>query len=439
LFGVNHGRYGNYSGANSPWGSRSSSPALPGRKPLTYTPTSSTALISHPMAEVSAYLPTRESPQPYNSSTGGYLQSQNGSPASSFRIPSQIFDFSRDSQAPSFRISSQMIDSKRTSHFSSAHNSSVPSVVPSYETPRGSRGPQSLRSSRSLDLTSVLELQEKPTFRVSTKIMEQQIRPISTAKLPQNAKGPSSKLRPSIAELSGRINHTPVDMSVDMPPSPSSKHRNSSRNSSRTSAANSRNTSPGPHAPWSKVYSRSAENLSLGAAAAGPSRPYSENKSPLAQPPLYNANQDRSSAPVHYEPKGRSPSALSHGDASITKPRPIHQHSSSSSSILKARNDLPDYIGPLSPGAALISSDFNPHAEAKSLRGSIVNFSRPSTSGSEKPPPVPAVRVSAPRDSSSTALQQYQSQNLHDDNLDGGFSSDGKFSTHIRNRASELS
>src|ERR1700759_3850948 len=200
------------------------------------------------MTEVRTYLPARESPQRGHGSTGSYLQNpQNDSPSSSYRIPSQIFDFKRNSQAPSFRISTQPGDSNRTSHFSSAHNS----TGPSYETPRGSRGPHSLRSSRSLDFSSVLELQEKPTFRVSAKIMGgAQIRPTSTAKLPQNAKGPSTKLRPSMAELSGRINHTPIDMNMEVPPSPSSKQRNSSRNSSRNSAANSRTSSPGPHAPW---------------------------------------------------------------------------------------------------------------------------------------------------------------------------------------------
>lgn len=425
LFGINRGRYGesiSYSGADSPYGSRSSSPAMPGRVPLTYTPTSSTALISHSMAEVNTYLPARESPQSYHSSMAGHLKHpRHESQSSNFRIPSQIFDFSRDSQTPSFRVPSQLIDSNQTSNFSSAHNSSVPS----FETPRGSYG-HSLRSSRSLDLLSVLELQEKPTFRVSAKIMGAQVRPTSTAKLPQNAKGPSTKLRPSMAELSGRINHTPVDMSMEVPPSPSSKQRNSSRNSSRNSPVNSRTSSPAPHAPWSKVYSRSAENLTLGASTPGPSRPYSENKSPLARPPLYNATQGRSSAPLHTELKIRSSTALSHNDLAITKPKPIHQHSSSSSSLPQGKSDTLNYLGPITAGASLVHSDFNPYAESKSLRGSIVNYSRPSTAGSEIPP-VPAVRISAPRDATDTTSHNFETQNFTDDKLEeGGFSSDGE-------------
>jgi hypothetical protein len=401
----------------------------PRSKPLTYTPTTSTTVLTHPMSEHKPYNLTRESSNSYVESV---IQ---GPPSPGIRVPAEIYDLKRDSQLTSQRGSSQL-DINRNSHRTPTRVSTAPSFAPSFEVPQSPRtynshnSHYSLRSSRSLEFSSVVELQEKPTFRVSAKIMDSQVRPVSTAKMPANARGPS-KLGPSDHER-GRmsVRGTPMDSRKGSPMgsrmgsprgsrmgSPRDSRRGTPMGSRSGSPVGSRSNSPAPLSPWSKkTCSQSAENLALPLPAptlAGPSRPFSDYKSPLARPPLINNSQDRSSAPVGFDAKARWSSANGHN----RRPRSSHKHSSS---ISPAGSASSNYFDPSAKGGAIVPSDLNPFSEARSHRGSIINFSRPTTAGSDiRAPPVPALKVSTPHGSNAR-------HSNHDD-LDSGFSSGGKF------------
>jgi hypothetical protein len=312
-----------------------------GKRPMTYTPARSQMGPSQP--EFKAYLPRREFP--------------------STSVPS------RDSpRIPSFDF----------------HNE--PNPVPDLEIPRPVLQ-TSLRSSIATDIGQDLELQEKATFRVPTRVMD------NTAPSPKTSKR-TSRVATNLRGPPTRFGaHDPFARDQSRSGSRVGSRVGSRQGSPAGSRGDSRGSSPSPYrAPWAnRKLSQSAENLHLSVALDN-SRPISEQsrmKPPVS--PITGAFQ-------------RTPSALSQ----ITTNADLKRRSlrgSTSTPLLRQEAQRAAAFPVETEGGLIVPMEHNPHGGARSFKGSI--HSRPSTADSEKPQ-IPTLKFSGPHESHDTESFMYQ-------------------------------
>jgi hypothetical protein len=308
------------------------------RQPMTYTPARTQMGPTQP--EFKAYLPKREFP-----SAGGYAPE-------SPHIPT--FDF---------------------------HNE--PNPIPDLDIPRLTH-PGSIRSSSTTELGQDLELQEKATFRVSTRIMNNTT-PISkpsskrASRVPTNIRGPPTRFGADQSRSGSRVG----------------SRVGSRAGSPAGSRAGSRAGSPSPYrAPFAnRIMSQSAENLHL-SVSLDQSRPNSEVM--RMKPPISPITGS-----FH-----RAPSALSQSTTNAD----LKRHSlrgSTSTPFLRQEIHRTDGFSAEMDGGLIVPTEHNPHGGARSFKGSI--HSRPSTADSEKPK-IPTLKFSGPRESGDVDAESFMYQ-----------------------------
>jgi len=304
-----------------------------GKRPMTYSPAKNQKQPSN--SEFRSYLPKREFP------LGVHAQE-------SPRIPS--FDFRNE-----------------------------PTTLPDLEIPRLSTQ-SGLRSPAATDLGQDLELQEKATFRVSTRVMN------------TGTPGGSNKSSKRTSRVATNLRGPPTRFGAADPRGRDS--RSASRTGSRMgSPSGSRGSSPGPgRALWTnKPHSMSAENLHLN---VSPDNLRSSSESGRRNPPISPI-----ASSFH-----RAPSALSQSVTNTDLKRQSLR-GSKSTSFLRQEVERMQSFAPELEGGSIVPIEYNPHGGASSSKGST--RSRPSTPDFGKPQ-IPVLKFSGARDSGDTESFMYQ-------------------------------